>query len=138
MNKITIGAALATSLLLLSGCCSAPQGGPSTQADYDDDIVRLSRIEIDPQRIDEYKAFLKEEAETSMQVEPGVRMLYAVFEQDTPHKLTILEIYDNKEAYQSHIKTPHFLKYKQGTLDMVKSLDIVDTDPLSPQMLMKP
>lgn len=73
-----------------------------------------------------------------MQVEPGVRMLYAVFEQDTPNKLTILEIYDNQEAYQSHIKTPHFLKYKEGTLDMVTSLDIVDTDPLSPQMLMKP
>lgn len=138
MNKITIGAALAASLLLLSGCCSAPQGNPSGDEDYADDIVRLSRIEIDPQRIDEYKAFLKEEAETSMQVEPGVRMLYAVFEQEIPNKLTILEIYDNQEAYQSHIKTPHFLKYKQGTLDMVKSLDIVDTDPLSPQMLMKP
>ena len=46
---------------------------------YADDIVRLSRIEIDPNRIDEYKAFLKEEAETSVRIEPGVRVLYAAF-----------------------------------------------------------
>lgn len=107
-------------------------------APYGDNIVRLSRIEIDPERIDEYKAYLKEEAETSMRVEPGVRMLYAVFEKDNPHKLTILEIYANEEAYRSHIASPHFIKYKEGTLDMVKVLDIVDTDPLFPDMVMKP
>lgn len=41
-----------------------------------------------------------------------------------------LEIYANQEAYQSHIKTPHFLKYKEGTIEMVQELEIVDTTPL--------
>ena len=28
------------------------------------------------------------------------------------------------DAYQRHLKTDHFLKYKQGTLKMVKSLKL--------------
>lgn len=104
---------------------------------YADDIVRLSRIEIAPNRIDEYKAFLKEEAETSVRIELGVRVLYAAFEKEKPHHLTILEIYDSPEAYKSHIASPHFIKYKEGTLDMVTKLELIDCDPLSPQMPLK-
>lgn len=111
--------------------------GQSVDSYYADDIVRLSRIEIDPNRIDEYKAFLKEEAETSVRIEPGVRVLYAAFEKELPHHLTILEIYDSPEAYKKHIASPHFQKYKVGTLDMVTSLDLIDCNPLSPQMLIK-
>lgn len=99
--------------------------------------MRLSRIKIDPSRIDEYKAFLKEEAETSVRIELGVRILYAAFEQEQPNHLTILEIYDNPEAYRSHIASPHFVKYKEGTLDMVTKLDLIDCDPLSAQMPLK-
>lgn len=41
-------------------------------------------------------------------------------------QIRILEIYASQEAYQHHIKTQHFQTYKQGTLNMVKSLDLVD------------
>jgi quinol monooxygenase YgiN len=43
----------------------------------------------------------------------------------------ILEIYADQEAYQSHIQTAHFKKYKEGTLKMVKSLKLIDTTPLT-------
>lgn len=39
--------------------------------------------------------------------------------------------------YESHLKTPHFIKYKQGTLDMVKDLQLIDTNPLIPDMKIK-
>ena len=47
-----------------------------------------------------------------------------------PRKVYILEVYADSEAYQSHIKTEHFLKYKTGTADMVESLRLIDTTPL--------
>jgi hypothetical protein len=47
-------------------------------------------------------------------------------------RLTILEIYADSAAYNAHIQTPHFLKYKNGTLNMVKSPELVKTDPLIP------
>jgi quinol monooxygenase YgiN len=97
-------------------------------------LVRLAKLEIDSTQLDQYKAFLKEEIETSLRVEPGVLTLYAMFEKNNPTKLTILEIYADTSAYQLHIKTPHFLKYKNGTANMVRRLELVDTDPLIPEM----
>lgn len=100
-------------------------------------LVRLSKIVVDPARIDEYNAMLKEEIETSVAVEPGVLTLYAMAEKDAPNKIAILEIYADRDAYESHQKTPHFIKYKQGTLDMVKDLQLIDTNPLIPDMKIK-
>ena len=98
------------------------------------EIVRLSRIVVDPARLEEYKVFLKEEIEASMEKEPGVLTLYAAFEKEKPNHLTILEMYADTAAYQFHIQTPHFLKYKNGTLDMVMELELIDTDPLIPEL----
>lgn len=92
--------------------------------------VRLSRIVVDSTRLEAYNVFLKEEIEASMQLEPGVLTLYATAEKKYPNRITILEIYANEEAYRNHIKTPHFIKYKEGTLDMVQELELIDTTPL--------
>ncbi len=100
-------------------------------------MVRLAKLEIDTQQLESYKAFLKEEIETSVKVEAGVLTLYAVFEKKNPARVTILEIYADTAAYKSHIKTPHFLKYKNGTANMVRSLELVETEPLIPDMKIK-
>ncbi|UOG73468.1 antibiotic biosynthesis monooxygenase [Hymenobacter tibetensis] len=99
--------------------------------------VRLSRIVVDSTQLESYKAFLQEEIEASMSKEPGVLSLYAVFERKKPNHLTILEMYATEAAYQAHVKTPHFLKYKQGTLGMVQELELIDTDPLIPALKIK-
>lgn len=109
----------------------------SVQAPSDENnrIVRLSKITVDPSQLDSYNAYLKEEIEASLRLEPGVLTLYAVSEKEHPDKITILEIYADERAYQSHIETPHFLKYKQGTLKMVKELELVDSEALIPNFL---
>ena len=58
-------------------------------------------------------------------------------EKERPCHITILEIYANRAAYEHHITTPHFQKYKQGTLHMVKSLELCDGKALVPEMLIK-
>jgi 4-carboxymuconolactone decarboxylase len=99
--------------------------------------VRLSRIVVDSTHLTRYKALLQEEVQASMLKEPGVLTLYAVFEQKRPNHLTILEMYATEAAYQAHIKTPHFLKYKQGTVAMVQELELLDMDPLIPKLKIK-
>ena len=100
-------------------------------------MVRLAKLEIDFNQLESYKEFAKEEIETSMRVEKGVLALYAVFEKEHPTRLTILEIYADTAAYQAHIKTAHFLKYKAGTAKMIKSLELIETEPLFPDMKIK-
>lgn len=100
-------------------------------------LVRLSKITVDPARLEAYNALLKEEIEASMRLEPGVLTLYATAEKNAPERITILEIYADSAAYQSHLQTPHFLKYKKGTQEMVKQLELVDTTPLIPGLKIK-
>ena len=100
-------------------------------------MVRLAKLVIDSAQLENYKALLKEEIETSVRVEPGVKTLYAVSEKNNPTHITILEIYADTTEYKSHLQTPHFIKYKTGTKDMVKSLELVATTPLVPGMKIK-
>ncbi|CDZ57113.1 putative quinol monooxygenase [Neorhizobium galegae] len=93
-------------------------------------MVRIAELEIDPAQIDTYRALLAEEIEASVDNEPGVLMLHAVSEKERPEQVRILEVYANREAYEAHLRTPHFLKYKKCTADMVKSLRLIDADPV--------
>ena len=95
-------------------------------------IVRLSKVEVRPQYLDEYMRYATEVGEISLRTEPGVLTMYAVGEKENPCKITILETYASREAYDRHIASAHFRKYKQGTLHMVKSLELTDQTPLNP------
>lgn len=97
-----------------------------------DGIVRLSKVEVYPQYLDEYMKYATEVGEISLRTESGVLTMYAVGEKENPCKITILETYASREAYEKHIASEHFQKYKQGTLHMVKSLVLSDQTPLNP------
>ena len=93
-------------------------------------VVRLAELHIDPGRLEEYKAALRDEIEASIRLEPGVLTLYAVSVKGDPAQIRIFEMYADAPAYEAHLQTPHFKKYKSGTQGMVKSLVLVETDPI--------
>lgn len=97
-----------------------------------DGIVRLSKIEVYPECLEEYMKYATEVGEVSLRTEPGVLTMYAVSEKENPGRITILETYASQEAYKSHIASEHFQKYKQGTLHMVKTLVLSDQMPINP------
>ena len=96
----------------------------------DQRVVRQARLEIDPARRNAYLALLKEEIEASIRLEPGVLMLHATSPKNAPHRVELLEVYASQAAYEAHIASPHFMKYKAGTLDMVLSLELAEADPI--------
>jgi quinol monooxygenase YgiN len=95
-------------------------------------MVRISEIQIDPARLDEYNAVLKEESAASVRLEPGVISIFPMYQREHPTEVRILEVYASRAAYESHIQSPHFQKYKATTLPMVKSLRLVDMETLDP------
>ncbi len=106
----------------------------ATQRGYaepvDDRIVRLAELEIYSDQLEAYKAALKEEISTSIRVEPGVLTLYAVSVKGHPEQIRLFETYRNAAAYQAHLQSPHFKKYKEQTQQMIKSLTLLETDPI--------
>ncbi len=98
-------------------------------------IVRLAEIEVYPEHLQEYLKFANEVDRQSVEREPGVVCLFPMQSAEDSTQIRILEIYASEEAYQSHIKTAHFLKYKQGTLHMVKNLKLPTMQPLDPETM---
>lgn len=96
----------------------------------DQRIVRIARLEIDPNHLTDYLGFLKDEIEASVRIEPGVIMLHATSRKDAPHLIQLLEVYASQAAYEAHIASDHFLTYKQGTAQMVRALELIEVDPI--------
>ena len=107
----------------------------ATPVNYKTMIVRLAEIEVYPEYLQEYLKFANEVDRQSVEREPGVVCLFPMQSAEDSTQIRILEIYASEEAYQSHIKTEHFLKYKQGTLHMVKSLKLPTMQPLDPETM---
>jgi len=115
-------AAVVTAFLLTGGNVAYAQGQEM--------MVRISEIEVDAKYLEQYKAILAEEAEASMRLEPGVIAIFPMYQRNKETEFRILEMYASREAYEAHLKTPHFQKYKSGTVHMVKSLKLVDMQSL--------
>jgi len=100
-------------------------------------MIRMAEIEIHPEYIEAYKAILQEESEASVRLEAGVICIYPMVQKDNPLQIRLLEIYADKDAYQSHLQTPHFQKYKTATLKMVKYLQLIDMEALDLKSMTK-
>ena len=93
--------------------------------------MRIAKIVVDSTKLESYKSALKEGIESAVRIEPGVLSLYAVYDKKNPTHVTVFEIYADEKAYQSHIQTAHFKKYKNAAQDVVKSLELVDVGPIA-------
>lgn len=107
----------------------------NVSAQTKDMMIRISEIEIDSNYLKEYNAILQEESRASVQLEAGVIAIYPLYQKENPTQIRILEIYANRKAYEAHLKTPHFQKYKTTTLKMVKSLKLVDMNNIDSQTM---
>lgn len=94
-------------------------------------LFRIAELSIDPAHLADYNALLAEEIEASVRLEPGVRFLKAVALKSDPTQVRVFECYASQQAYEHHLTTPHFLKYKTGTAAMVKSLTLLEADPIA-------
>lgn len=96
-------------------------------------IVRIAEIEVYPQYLDQYLTYAKEAADTSVREEPGVICIFPMQLKKQANTFRIVEIYRDETSYHSHLETPHFLRYKQGTLHMVKTLNLPDMQMVNPE-----
>lgn len=91
-------------------------------------IYRIAKIKVDYSQLENYKAALQEQMNAAIKLEPGVLSYNAVSDKKDATLITIFEVYENNEAYQSHVLTSHFKKYKEAVKNMVLSLELIDVD----------
>jgi len=130
-KKIVLTVSIVVFVMMVVPSCNTDSVQPRNP------MVRLAKLVVDSTHLENYNDLLKEEIEASVRLEPGVLTLYAVAEKKDSTHITILEIYADTVAYQAHLLTPHFIKYKNETKDMVKSLELIEAVPLVPGMKIK-
>ncbi len=100
----------------------------TTKAQNSNTMYRIAKIKVEINQLDKYKAALKEQMDAAIKLEPGVLSYTVVADKKDTTSITIFEVYENQEAYQSHIIAPHFKKYKETVKEMVLALELIDTD----------
>lgn len=100
----------------------------NTKAQSTNNMYRIAKIKVDANQLENYKSALFEQMNMAIKIEPGILSYTVVADKKDASVITILEVYKNLEAYQSHILTPHFKKYKETVKDMVLSLELIDTE----------
>ena len=93
--------------------------------------MRIAKITVDSLKLHDYLKALKTQMESALKYEEGVLAYSAVQDKNNPTKITIFETYASIAAYQSHIQTEYFKKYKTTVTDMVKQLELTDVIPIA-------
>ena len=114
---------------------AADDGSLGRKAVAQDMIVRIAEIEVYPQYLSAYLDYARQVAGVSVREEPGVICIFPMRLKQQDNVFRIVEIYRSEADYHHHLATPHFLQYKQGTLQMVKSLRLVDNGMVYPEGL---
>jgi quinol monooxygenase YgiN len=133
MKLMNIKSLFFIALIFVSSCTQKAENKKTFNAD--DMMIRISEIEIDSAYLEEYISILKEESEASVRLESGVISIYPMYQKGNTTEIRILEIYRDKDAYESHLQTPHFKHYKTTTLKMVKSLKLIDMEAIDEETM---
>jgi quinol monooxygenase YgiN len=121
----------ATQLLVLgASVLAAALAGGAVAQQANEQYVQVAEIEVDPVQLDAYRTAVQEQINAAIRNEPGVLVLYAVSEKGNPAHVKVFEIYRDRSAYEAHLESDHFKKYKTTVEKMVKSLKLIQASPI--------
>jgi len=126
MLNRTIGA-----LILGASVLSCLPSGRVVAEEIQGQFVVMAEVDIDPSQTENYKAAIKEDAETAIRVEPGCLAINAVFDKENPSHVLLFEIYASADAFKTHLESTYFKKYAATTKDMVKSSKRIEVLPIT-------
>lgn len=74
---------------------------------------------LNPGRASDFLPLMLGNARASVVSEPGCRQFDICSDPDRPDEIFLYELYDSPEAFQAHLKTPHFLSFEAAVGTMV-------------------
>jgi len=80
-------------------------------------ISLIVTVEVDAARVDQFVAYIKEEAADARTKEPGCRRFEISRSLEKPNVFVLTEAYDDEAALEAHRNTPHFILFKERASD---------------------
>ncbi|ABR59697.1 antibiotic biosynthesis monooxygenase [Sinorhizobium medicae] len=81
---------------------------------------------------DDLEAFMvagRKNVQTSVRDEPGVLSMHCVADKSDPTKLYVVEVYEDEDAYRSHVESAHFRDFINAIKGKVISRRVIETNP---------
>ena len=93
-----------------------------------DGFVILVEFNLKPGCLEPFTAAVRENAALSVRDEPGCRRFDVLAPRDGSERVVLYEIYEGRDAFDDHLKTPHYARFKETTEDMIAGQVVQECD----------
>lgn len=76
----------------------------------------------------EFRRAIDANAKASCRSEPGCRQFDVVEPRDDPDRIVLYEIYDDRAAFEVHLKTPHLAAFEAASNHLVTKKTVIAGD----------
>ncbi len=85
--------------------------------------VLVVHVDVDPARRDEFIDIVTAHGERSMATEPGCLRFEVLLPQEREDQVTLIEVYRDREALDSHWASAHMAAYRERVADLLRGRD---------------
>ncbi|MDO5309330.1 MAG: antibiotic biosynthesis monooxygenase [Planctomycetia bacterium] len=96
-------------------------------------MVHWAILESTPGQMKQMQQFAVQHVAPEVKKEAGTYALYGGVSEKEPDTLRLLEIYEDQRAYELHVGSEAFQRYRQARQPILKSLTIVEVEPIAMQ-----
>lgn len=75
-------------------------------------FVVIAEFRVKPGCMDAFLAAAQDDASHSVRDEAGCRQFDVIRPEATPDAVVFYEVYDSREAFDSHLETPHLARFR--------------------------
>jgi quinol monooxygenase YgiN len=93
---------------------SVRESGESSVDSGTEAFVVIAEFEVKAERVGDFLALARDDARHSLADEPGCRQFDIVQLDELPARVMFYEVYDDRAAFDAHLRTPHLDRFRAG------------------------
>jgi len=88
-------------------------------------------FQLETGRAEAFLPLMQENAQTSLQDEPGCQQFDVLTDANKPDKVFLYELYTDKAAFDTHLASRHFQKFDAAVANMIAAKDLQTWDTIA-------
>jgi (4S)-4-hydroxy-5-phosphonooxypentane-2,3-dione isomerase len=91
-------------------------------------FIILVDFKIKPGQMAAFRRLIDDNARASVKDEPGCRRFDVAAHRKEPDRILLYEIYDDRAAFDAHLKTKHFAVFNEASAALVMDKTVTEYD----------
>ena len=95
-------------------------------------FILMVHVQAKPEQREKFMELALENAAAARSTEPGCQQFDVVVDPEDPNRIAFYEVYDSKEAFETHRQTAHFKKYVEDAVPLLASRNLTFFNRIAP------